>query len=159
MRRTISVLAFAGTLAMVSLPLSAFADAVYPSEHITLMPVGDQPLRTGFVENIHANGPVVFAMERYVLNAASPSTTYDVALNIWFDPTCPGSVPDLPLEGISFATNGVGNGVGMARFAPADAGPPGGGLHGLTVGIVWTLSIHDTGTLAYTTACEVVTLD
>ncbi|MGA9161796.1 MAG: hypothetical protein WB297_13160 [Actinomycetota bacterium] len=123
------------------------------------MPVGDQPLRTGFVENIHANGPVVFAMERYVLNGASPSTTYDVALNIWFDATCPTTVPDVPLAGISFATNAVGNGVGKARFAPADAGPPGGGLHGLTVGIVWTLSIHDTATLAYHTACTVVTLD
>jgi hypothetical protein len=47
----------------------------------------------------------------------------------------------------------AGNGLGMVRFSPADAD----GLHGLTLGIVWTLSTG--GTIAYQTACTVVTLD
>jgi hypothetical protein len=140
-------------LALVFVPLEASADGVYHSEHIALVPVGAQPLRTGFVENIHANGPVVFAMERYVLNGASPMTTYDVVLNIWTgDTSCPGT-PNIELPSVSFTTNVAGNGVGMVRFSPADAD----GLHGLTLGIVWTLSID--GTIAYQTACAVVTLD
>jgi len=80
MRRTILLLVVV-LLALLFVPVTASADGVYHSEHIALTPVGTQPLRTGFVENIHANGPVVFAMERYVLNGASPETNYQVALN------------------------------------------------------------------------------
>jgi len=50
----------------------ALADAVYQSSHIALLPTGTTPLRSGFVENIHANGPNVFAREIYVLNGAQP---------------------------------------------------------------------------------------
>ncbi len=140
-------------LALAWAPSGASADAVYHSEHIALAPVGGQPLRSGFVENIHANGPVVYAMERYVLNGASPMTTYDVALNIWIgDTTCSGSA-GLVLPSVSFTTNVAGNGVGMVRFSPEDAN----GLRGLTLGIVWTLSSG--GTVAYMTSCTAVTLD
>ena len=49
----------------------------------------DAPLRSMFVENIHANGPNVFAHEQYVVNGAEPNTTYDVVLTISIgDPTC-----------------------------------------------------------------------
>lgn len=152
MRRAILLLVVV-LLALVFVPVTASADGVYHSEHIALTPVGTQPLRTGFVENIHANGPVVFAMERYVLNGASPETTYQVALNIWVgNLTCTGA-PTAVLETASFTTNVAGNGVGHARFSPADAD----GLHGLTIGIIWTLSIGTT--VAYHTACTEVTLD
>ena len=49
----------------------ASADAVYHSEHMELKPVAGAPLRSGFVQNIHANGPKVYARERYVLNGSS----------------------------------------------------------------------------------------
>ena len=131
----------------------ASADGVYHSEHIALTPVGTQPLRTGFVENIHANGPVVFAQERYVLNGASPGTTYQVALNIWVSNLACTGTPNAVLDTASFTTNVAGNGVGHARFSPTDAAP----LRGRTLGIIWTLSIGTT--VAYHTACTEVTLD
>lgn len=76
----------------VAFPIwSALADSVYHSEHVTLAPVGDASLRTGFVENVHANGPRIFATERYVLNGATPNTMFDVVLHIWVgDTTCSG---------------------------------------------------------------------
>jgi hypothetical protein len=46
------------TAIAVAAPLAA-ADAVYHSQHIALNPIGDAPLRSGFVENIHADGPQV----------------------------------------------------------------------------------------------------
>lgn len=137
---------------LLLLPTTASADSVYRSEHIQLVPVGTQPLRTGFVENIHVNGPEVFAIERYVLNGASPATTYDVALHLWIDPACGGGfLTDIPTA--RFTTNPAGNGTGSGRFAPADAD----GLHGATIGIVWTVSTG--GQVAYQTACTSVTLD
>jgi hypothetical protein len=54
-------------------------DAVYHSQHIALRPVGSAPLRSGFVENIHTNGPTVYAMQRYALVGAVPGN-YAVTL-------------------------------------------------------------------------------
>lgn len=153
MRRTILVIAVVPMLVAVLTPARAVADRVYPSEHIPLMPVGDEPLRSGFVENIHANGPVVFAMERYVVNGASADTTYDVMLHIWVEDTSCTGEPDLVLPSVSFSTNSAGNGVGRIRFSPEDAS----GLRDTTLGIVWMLSTG--GSVAYTTGCEDVTLD
>ena len=116
MRRTILVIAVVPMLVAVLAPARAIADQVYPSEHIPLTPVGDEPLRSGFVENIHASGPVVFAMERYVVNGASADTTYDVMLHIWIEDTSCTGEPDLVLPTVSFSTNAAGNGVGMVRF-------------------------------------------
>ncbi len=47
---------------------TALADQVYHTQQIALAPVGGAPLRTGFVVNVHADGPRVFALERYALN-------------------------------------------------------------------------------------------
>src|SRR4029453_3553390 len=46
----------------------ADCDSNYPPAHIALAPVGSAPLTSGFVENIHANGPNVYAHEIYQLN-------------------------------------------------------------------------------------------
>ena len=99
-------------LAAVSMAAAApaLADSVYPSQHIALTPVGGAPLAMGFVENIHANGPRVFALERYVLVGAAPSTEYQVTIQIYGDPGATVSLGALPT--IAFKTNGVGNGVG-----------------------------------------------
>lgn len=131
----------------------AMADSVYHSEHIALVPVADAPLAKGFVQNIHANGPIVFANERYVLVGASPGTTYDVALRIWVgDPTCAGD-PMAVLATVSFTTNVAGNGVGKVTLPPSAAE----GLHGATLGIVWVLSTGEVP--AYASSCIDVILD
>lgn len=152
MRRTLVYAAVVVFVVAVS-AAPAGADAVYHSEHVALAPVGDAPLRVGFVQNIHANGPVVFANERYVLVGASPGTTYDVALRLWVgDPTCAGD-PMAVLPTVSFTTNVAGNGVGKVALPPSAAD----GLHGATLGIVWVLSTG--GVPAYTSSCVDVALD
>jgi hypothetical protein len=62
MHRALVVVA-AAVLGVGLMVAPALADAVYHSRHIELLPVGGTPLRSGFVENIHANGPNVFARE------------------------------------------------------------------------------------------------
>lgn len=152
MRRALG-LAVAVVMAGAVSVTPAMADAVYHSEHIALAPVGDAPLGMGFVENIHANGPIVFANERYVLVGASPSTTYDVALRLWVgDTTCAGD-PMAVLPTVSFTTNVAGNGVGKVALPPSAAD----GLHGATLGIVWVISTG--GEPTYASSCIDVLLD
>jgi hypothetical protein len=132
---------------------AARADQVYHSQHIALHPVGAEPLRSGFVENIHANGPTIYAHEIYVLNGAGPSTTYQVTLNIFVgDPACRGSagavLPTAPIT-----TNAAGNGRADAVFTPSDAD----GLRHATHGVIWTVS--DGPAVKYRTECQAITLD
>ena len=103
MRATLALGAVALTLAP-----SALADAVYHSAHIALTPVGASPLRSGFVENVHPNGPNVFAHEQYVLNGAVPNMTYKVTIHITSlaDTTC--ATPFLNLDTASLTTNAAG---------------------------------------------------
>jgi hypothetical protein len=132
----------------------ARADQVYHSAHIALHPVGDEPLRSGFVQNIHANGPAVFAHEIYVLNGAAPATTYQVTLTIFVrDPACAGSA-GLVVPTAAITTNTAGNGRGDAVFRPSDVPAP---LRHATHGIIWTVS--DSSGTQYSSGCEVVTLD
>jgi hypothetical protein len=130
-------------------PLAA-ADGVYHSQHIALLPVGPSPLQSGFVENIHANGPNVYAHEIYLLAGAGPETTYIVTLHLFSDAGCTDEIATIPTA--TFLTNRNGNGVGQAEFTPEQAGS----LRGGTFGIEWTLT---GGTTAYQTACSTVMLD
>jgi hypothetical protein len=132
----------------------ALADAVYHSSHIELLPTGATPLRSGFVENIHVNGPQVFAHEVYVLNGAQPDTTYQVTLNIFaLDPTCTGD-PTAVVPTATITTNTAGNGRGEAVFRPADVPTV---LRNATHGIIWTVS--DASGVVFSSGCELVTLD
>ena len=132
---------------------AARADQVYPSQHIALQPVGREPLRSGFVENIHANGPTIFAHEIYVLNGAEPATTYQVTLNLFVgDPTCAGSV-GVRTPTAAITTKTVGNGRGDAVFTPSAAAP----FRHATHGVIWTVSVGSA--VKYMTGCHVVTLD
>src|ERR671914_1418007 len=80
------------------------ADAVYHSERMELAPLDGAPLRSGFVENIHPNGPKVYARERYVLNGAAPNAEYDVRLLVYlFDETC--SNAPVPFAATALVTN------------------------------------------------------
>jgi hypothetical protein len=149
--RLAAVLACLAALAVVP---SAQADSVYHSQHLALTPVGDAPLRSGFVENIHANGPQVFAHEVYALNGATPRTDYDVTLLLYpLDPTCSGSPIAVPE--ITLTTNAAGDAVGVNTFdvATVDAF----GIRHATHGIVWEVVGSNGDT--YVTACSAVTLD
>ena len=141
-----------GTVVLALAP-PALADAVYHSAHIALSPVGSAPLQSGFVENAHANGPNVFAHEQYVLNGASPNTTYTVTVHIAgaSDTTCAG--PFLNLDTATLTTNPAGNAAGLQVFGPADVGD----LANSTVHVYWTVSTG--GSVAYQTSCQTIMLD
>jgi hypothetical protein len=134
-------------LALVASP--AIADGVYPSQHIAFTPVGDFPLRTGFVQNIHANGPIVYAHENYLLNGALANTTFDVYLLVHSDSDCAMQVVALPMA--SLTTNVAGNGKAQAVLPPAMA-PPSGPIY-----LRW--EVHSGDTVAYSTVCSMVMAD
>ncbi len=132
------------------------ADAVYHSEHLAFAPVGDLPLHSGFVENIHANGEVIFAHENYVLNGAELDATYQVVLMIYpLDTSCGGG-PILELLTATISTNVVGNGKAQAVFKmPVDPS-----FHNLTVGGRWQLRDVATATVPYyQTGCTIIHTD
>jgi hypothetical protein len=154
----VSSLARAGTaLVMIAVALvvvpGAAADDVYHSEHMPLEPVGSAPLRTGFVENIHAEGPAIYAQEIYVLNGAAPNTDYEVHLVAYaFDPVCEGAPTDFGFAPLT--TNRAGNGQAKRVFRPNDVPAE---LRDATHGIRW--EVRTAGTTVYETQCTAVTLD
>jgi hypothetical protein len=150
-RRLASVVAVAGLVICLG-GAPALADGTYHTEQYGFAAVGNAPLRSGFVENIHPNGPNVYAHEQYVVNGARSNTTYQVTLMIFpLDATCSSTPIVIPTATIR--TNAAGDGVSSHVFTPTDAG----GLRGLTVGGMWTLSIN--GSPEYRTGCETVRLD
>lgn len=158
MRRLFIILSQALTLVALGLLILAMsvsiaaADDVYHSEHVDLMPVGGASLRSGFVENIHSNGPQIYALERYILNGASPNTGYQVTLLLYlFDTGCSTTPVSVPTAAVQ--TNASGNGTAQAVFTPADVPPTLQGTHGIR----WEVSTG--GIVAYETACSAATLD
>lgn len=132
---------------------AAMADAVYHSEHMALEPIGGAPLRSGFVENIHPNGPKVYARERYVLNGAAPNARYDVRLLVHlFDRTC-SNAPVL-FATTPLTTNRAGNGSAQLIIRPEDVPAA---VRNATHGVRW--EVVRAGAPAYRTACTSVTLD
>ncbi len=140
-------------IAVLALPTSAGADAVYHSQHIPLAPLGDASLRSGFVENIHASGPNVFAHEVYVVNGAAADTEFQVSIALFVhDPTCTSS-PTGVIPTATLATNAAGNGKAQAFFTPEDAAV----LRHASHGAIWQLSVN--GVVQYQTACSTIVLD
>jgi hypothetical protein len=136
---------------------SAAADAVYHTEHLALTPVGGAPLRSGFVQNIKANGPQVYAHELFHLNGALASTTYRVTRNFFvFDPECddPMGFVDHTQVG-TITTNAAGNGRDDLVVRPETIPRV---LVGADHGVVWTVT-DASGSIRYTTTCTTVTLD
>jgi hypothetical protein len=151
-----AVAAMLVTLLLAAMVSVAAADGVYHSEHIEFHPVGDQPLRSGFVENIHTNGPQLYALERYVLNGASPNTEFYIKPLIYLaNAGCTDGLIPFPVES-SISTNHVGNGTALVTLLPEAAA----GLGGLTVNVRWQLLVDAAdGPVAYETECAVITLD
>ena len=132
----------------------ASADQVYHSEHLALTPVGSAPLRSGFVENIKADGPIVYAHEVFVVNGASPGTSYTITRNFFYlQPDCSGNGPVFTEQVAVLDTNAAGNAQADVVVRPADVA----GAEGVS-GVYWSV-IDQSGTVVYQTACTVVTLD
>ena len=145
--------AAAAVAGLAALPGVAAGDAVYHTQHMALTPVGDAPLRSGYVQNIKANGPTIYAHEIYVLNGARARTTYTVTRDFFFqDPACTGELV-FHEDVATLRTNASGNAQGDAFVEPADV-VGFEGVHGVT----WTVR-DATGTVAYRTTCTAVTLD
>jgi hypothetical protein len=106
-------------------------------------------LRTGFVQNIHANGPIVYSHENYLLNGALALTTFEIYLLVHPDPDCANQVAMLQMA--SLTTNVAGNGKAQAVLSPAMA-PPSGPIY-----LRW--EVHSGGTAAYSTVCSMVMAD
>ena len=155
MRIGIKRVSAALAVAALALVPAALGDAVFHAAHVPLSPVGAAPLRSGFVEIAHADGPVRFAHDVYSVNGATPATTYTVTLHLstGADPSC--SVPFVDAPVATLTTGAAGNGEADAAFAPAliDAL----GVRNSTVYVRFTLDTG--GTAAYTTPCGRAQLD
>ena len=162
-RLPICALAFAVSMFVIgALAPAASADAVYHTEHLGLTPIGGAPLRSGFVQNIKAQGPTIYAHEIYVLNGAQPNTTYTVTNNFYVaaidelpedeDILCTGEVWQFDMAVMT--TNAGGNAKAGVLIGPADIAGIALGVHG----VMWTVR-DATNTVVYETACTGVTID
>jgi len=145
-----------GMLLLIGLVSVASADDVYQSDHVEFHPVGAQPLQSGFLENIHSNGPQLYALEQYVLNGASPNTQYYIKPLVYLeDAGCTAGLIPFPIEN-TISTNAVGNGTTLVTLPPEAAA----GLDGLTINVRWQLLVGAAdGPVAYETDCAVIVLD
>jgi hypothetical protein len=152
MKRLLLLTAAVLLIAALAAPIT-YADRVYHTEHLNFVAVGGAPLRSGFVQNIKAEGPRVYAHEIFKLNGALARTTYTVTRDFFFlDPECSGTtVFHSPVA--TLQTNASGNAKADVFVRPAEvAGFE--GVHGVT----WTVR-ESGGDIAYRTPCTAVTLD
>jgi hypothetical protein len=131
----------------------AAADSVYHTEKLPFAAVGDAQLGSGFVLNIKAQGPTIYAHEVYVLNGAAPGATFTITNNFYFeDPECTGT-DVFPTDTAEMTTGPRGNARADVFFIPADVE----GLEGVH-GVIWTARDAN-GDVAFQTDCTAVTLD
>jgi hypothetical protein len=137
-------------------PATAGADRVYHSEHLELAAFGGAPLRSGFVENIKAEGPRIYAHEIFVLNGARARSTYTVTRDFFFlKPDCLADDADFHQEVATLRTNASGNARSDVVVVQGQIGEGLVGTHGVT----WTIR-NAAGTITYATRfCTAVTLD
>lgn len=151
-RRLFALLAVAVLTASAATPAAA---APIPAEHVPLVSVGDEPLREGFVEVIHPNGPQVYTHHVYSLTGATRDQSYHVVISIWTSNlTCSGD-PQFVIPAAVLVTNASGNGGADAVFDPGLVAAL--GLRDRTIGGKVTLVRE--GSPAYTTGCHVVRHD
>lgn len=149
------ILALTGAAALLTIDVSSTvsADRAYRTERVSLQAIDDGALRSGSVVNLHANGPKVYAQERYLLNGALPNHAFMIVLSVHlFEPDCAG--PAAPFFDIPISTNAAGNGQAQAPTVPPEA------VEGLAAehGVNWIV-YDDGGTAVHETGCEDVVLD
>ena len=155
-----SLLILLGVFSLVLTPLTGvLADQLFHSVRLSIdltpdgAAAGHPALRSGHAVDIHPNGPIYGAHERYHINGAKPNTAYQVVLRI-FTGSCAGPVNPLdPLPTVTLTTDKRGNAQGKFDF-PASAPLP----SPLFFGVRWTL-VDDNGVVAYDTDCITVGLD
>ena len=135
------------TVLVLGTGATAAADAVYHSERLAFLGAADPDFH-GHVVNIHTNGPVNGALERYQVVRAAPSTSYDVWIQVCAGEEFVDLVPTATL-----VTDRHGNGHARALFTPEELEP----FSGLTVSIRWVLRTGDA--IAYATECTTVSID
>ena len=157
--RQIIILVLVGTLALVLTPPTAVsADQVFHSKRLSFSltaageVAGHPEVRSAHVVDIHPNGPVNGAFERYLINGAASETSYRVILQV-FNGGCEGEFL-FPLQTTTLTTNAQGNAHGKVAFTPQDLAP----FSGLVFGVQWTL-VDEDGVRAYETPCIVVAVD
>ena len=142
--RRISILMMIAILATGG---AAAADGVYHSERLSFAG-GADPAFHGQVVNIHPNGPVNGALERYQVVRAEPSTDYEVWIQFCED----ADFTDFTQTAV-LSTDLRGNGHASAGFSAADLVP----FSGATVMIRWVLRVDAVD--VYATPCTTVTID
>jgi hypothetical protein len=151
-RRALAVLAAAVVTA--SFATLAAAESL-PAQHFSLMPVGGEPLREGFVEVIHPDGPQIYARHVYQLNGARSNQAYEVVISIWTSNLVCADDPQFVLPAAVVVTNASGNGQADVVLDPELVAAL--GLRGLTIG--GNVTLFRGGLPAYTTGCRVIQLD
>jgi hypothetical protein len=153
-----SFLAVLGISILIStLFAPVLADQTFHSQRLDLARTdagalnGHPVLRSGQVVDIHADGPQIGALERYMVNGAKANTSYDVILHL-FNNDCDGAPAGL-ITTATLETNAQGNAQGQWLFTAEDLSP----FAGLVFGIQWTLVSG--GVIAYQTPCIVVAID
>jgi hypothetical protein len=142
--RRVSILV---TIAILATGSAAAADGVYHSERLSFAG-GADPAFHGQVVNIHPNGPVNGALERYQVVGAEPSTDYEVWIQF-----CEGADFTDFMQTAVLTTDLRGNGHASAGFSAADLAP----FSGATVTIRWVLRVDAAD--VYVTPCTTVTID
>jgi hypothetical protein len=135
------------TALVVGAAVPASADDVYHTERLEFTSASDSDFH-GQIINIHANGPVIGALERYQVVRAAPQTSYDVWIQMCTDAGFVDFIPTAEL-----VTNRQGNGHAQATFTAQDLEP----FSGAVVSIRWVLRSGNAD--VYTTACTTVTID
>jgi hypothetical protein len=133
----------------------AWADAVYHSERLPFSAAladGHPTLEYGAIVNIHPNGPVMGAIQRFTVVGARPNTVYSIFESIF--PDCSEGAPRLlVLPRGTLTTDARGNGQAEFVISAEDLAP----YAGLTIGAQWTL--EDAGVVAYYTPCTIGSID
>ena len=158
MKRLLILVTVACSGLLATTTTTAFADQTFHSVRLLLVPIGDNSLRNGDVIDIHANGPVIYAVEEYHLNGATPNTTYVVEYLITGAPfgtaVCGSGAFPFP-NGATVKTDPNGDGNSQLKSPPSFV--TGLGLHNTVLGLSWVFLSG--GTPAYQTSCIPVGLD
>ena len=145
---------------LLSSPIAS-ADQTYHSERLDLQLTqagaaeGHPALRSGQVVNIHPNGAINGAIERYMINGAKMNTRYHVEILVFdsADKQCLGD-PIFFVPTATMTTNAQGSAHGQGHFSRADLVP----FKGAVLPVNWSL-LDDKNVSAYESRCTVVTVD
>lgn len=162
MRTYPSLLGSLLVLALVAFfALPVYADRTFHTEQQPLVltsagaAAGHPDLRAGHVVDVHANGPQIYSLERYMLNGAKPNTAYQVTLSVSLTGCGSPQIVQVPTALLSTNTQGDAN--GNWTFTPQDVAAA--GLHaGMTLGITW-MFVSGGVAVYQTPACVNVGLD